>query len=213
MKTKPLNMKIHDVRQGSIDWLKLHIGVATASALGQLVTPDMKMRTGAMPRSYLYRKAAETWRGEPLLGFSTFDVEQGTIIEDKARPLFELNTGLTTREVGFITNDDKNFGCSPDGIIGDDCGLEIKCPQPQTHVKYLLEGILPDEHAPQVFGGMYATGFSKWIFTSYRVNFPLFVLEINRDETYMERIDKAVKDFAEKLKKAHERLAFIEDNS
>lgn len=204
-------MKIHDVEQGTLDWMNLHIGLVSASGLANLMTPGFETRKGEMPRTYLYRKAAEAWRNQPLIGFTTFATEQGMIVEEEARPFYELETGKTVKVVGFITNDDNTAGCSPDGVIvGEECGLEIKCPEAHTHVKYLLEGILPVDYVAQVFGSLYVTGYAKWVFMSYRRKFPPLILEITRDEAIMEKIDAVVRDFAKKLSHAKERLAYME---
>jgi hypothetical protein len=181
-------MKIHDVEQQSREWMQLHVGIPTAGGLDNLLTPEFELRKGETPRTYVYRKVAEAWRGKPLidLGGSSFAMEQGMILESEAIPFWELTTGRKITRVGFITTDDGRFGCSPDGIISDkdglmECGIEIKCPAPHTHVKYLSEGVIPKEYRAQVFGGMFATGFRKWVFLSYCRGFPPLILEVQND--------------------------------
>lgn len=200
-------MKIHDVSQRTLDWLHLHVGIPTASGLHNIVTPEFKLRDGEMLRSYLYLKVAEDWREEPLIELSTFSIEQGDILETEAKPFYELETNQKVREVGFITTDDGLFGCSPDGLIGDDNGLEIKCPSAQVHVKYLLNGTLPKEYAAQVHGSMYVTGYPRWIFLSYRRGFPAFIIEVKRDEEIIAKIGEALARFYTQFNKAKERLA------
>lgn len=188
-------MKIHDVSQKTLDWMNLHVGIPTASGLHNLLTPEFKIRDGEMPKSYLYLKVAEAWRNEPVLELTTFSIEQGEIAETEARPFFELETNQKVREVGFITTDDGLCGCSPDGLIGDDCGLEIKCPSAQMHVKYLIQGTLPKDYATQVHGSMFVTGFSRWTFLSYRRNYPPFIIQVERDEKIISQIAAAVEGF------------------
>lgn len=199
-------MKVHDVSQGTLDWLNLHVGVPTASSLDNLLTPDFKPREGETPRTFLYKKVAEAWRGQVLSDFTSFAAEQGLIVEEEARPFFELETEQSVRQVGFITTDDGKFGCSPDGLIGDDNGLEIKCPAAHTHVKYLLEGKLPREYAAQVHGSMFVTGYQRWTFMSYRRKFPPFILEVQRDEEIITKIMAAVDRFHEQLDYALEQI-------
>ena len=127
-------MKIHNVAQSSVDWQILRSGKVTASETDNLVTPLGKVRTGDMVRSYLMKKVAEAWLGGPLPSLNTFDMDQGNILEEFARPAFTLETGLDVREVGFITGNDERVGCSPDGLIGTDAGVEIKCPRIETHI-------------------------------------------------------------------------------
>ena len=205
-------MKIHSVEQNTLAWMELHIGLVSASGLGNLMTPEFKRRTGEMAKTYLYRKVAEAWRNQILLGtMGAFDTEQGMVLEEEARPFFELESGKTVRTVGFITNDQNTCGCSPDGLIeGEDCGLEIKCPAAHTHAKYLLEGILPLEYVTQVYGSLYVTGYPRWIFMSYRRKFPPFVIEIERDDEINAKIDDVVEDFCAKLADAKNRMAFLQ---
>lgn len=199
-------MVIHDVDQNTIDWLKLHVGIPTASGFDNLVTPEFKIREGEMPRTYLFKKLAEAWRGEPLIELNNFSVEQGLIVEDEARPFFSLETNLRVQQVGFITSDDGRCGCSPDGLIGGDNGLEIKSPAAHTHVKYLLDGKLPKEYAAQVHGSMFVTGRPKWTFMSYRRKFPALILEVPRNEEIMTRISEAVDRFYQLFQDAMEMM-------
>lgn len=198
-------MVVHDCIQGSVQWLDLRLGIPTASELGNLLTPEFKLREGETPRTYLAMKLAEDYLGHPLLDLNTFSVEQGTILEEQALPWLKLETDWPIKRVGFITTDDGKFGCSPDGLIGDDCGLEIKCPSAHVHIKYLMNGVVPKDYLPQVHGGMYATGFKKWKFLSYRRNMPALILEVARDEKIIGQIERALEkfheDFEEGLKK------------
>lgn len=202
-------MKIHEVEQGTLDWLRLHIGIPTASGLDNLLDSKFALRTGEMPKTYLFKKVAESWRGQPLVSINNnggWSTEQGMIVEEEARPFFELETGLSVRRVGFITSDDGRCGCSPDGMISDDCGLEIKSPEPYTHVKYLMGETVPKEYAAQVYGSMFVTGASGWIFMSYRRGFPALIVHAKRDEEIMEKIGAAITRFHEEFDKAMQKL-------
>jgi hypothetical protein len=225
-------MKIHDVEQQSREWMQLHVGIPTAGGLDNLLTPEFELRKGETPKTYVYRKVAEAWRGKPLidLGGSSFAMEQGMILESEAIPFWELTTGRKITRVGFITTDDGRFGCSPDGLIydafsGDNtpkkkdrgradsqderlmppdpraCGIEIKCPAPNTHVKYLSEGVIPKEYRAQVYGSMFATGFTKWVFMSYCRGFPPLILEVNHDPEIGNKIALAIISFHEQFKR------------
>lgn len=190
-------MKFHpNLEQGSIEWLKLHTGKVTASGLDNLVTPLFKIRDGEMFRSYVYRKVAEAIHG-PLLAFGSWVTEQGKELEDEACAFAALEYGYRVEKMGFCETDDGRAGCSPDALIGDDGGLEIKCPQPPNHVRWLCEGILPKEYAAQVHCSMYVTGRPEWVFLSYARKFPPFYLVVKRDEAICAKIGEAVTAFAE----------------
>ncbi len=191
-------MKILPHAQGSLEWQIARAGIPTASEFGNLVTPKFEIRKGEMLRTYLAAKLAEAWLGGPLIGFNTFDMDQGRILEEEARPWLELATEMSVQPVGLITTDDGRVGCSPDGIVMEPAGtfgVEIKCPQPTAHVKYLMSGKVPDEYLPQIHGGMYVTGFKEWKFLSYRRNFPKLLLTVERDEEIIEAIGEALTEF------------------
>ncbi len=223
-------MKIHEVEQGSLEWTKLHFGIPTASGLDNLLTPEFALRKGEMPATYVYKKVAEKLQGRPLIDLraSSFMLEQGMIIEEEARPWYALEYDKKIKQVGFISTDDGQFGCSPDGLIqscklwgsdvenelliegiGYECGLEIKSPAAYTHVKYLVNGALPKEYVAQVYGSMLVTGFKKWIFVSYRRGFPALVLEIHQNEKAMSMIRAAINQFHADFDRAMDRISNI----
>jgi hypothetical protein len=205
-------MVINPHPQGSVEWLKARLGVVTASELDNLVTPEFKLRTGETPKSYLAKKVAEKLTGDYMDGLSTFDMEQGTILEEEARPWLALELDQGIEKVGLITRKEGRCGCSPDGIIWKDqghVGVEIKCPKASTHAKYLLAGELPKEYAAQVHGSMYVTGFAKWFFVSYHRKMPKLVLLVERDEAIQERIHEAVTKFIAEMDVALEKIQKI----
>lgn len=191
-------MKIHNCVQQSVEWMIARSGIVTASELDALITPLWKVRTGDGVLTYQAQKLAEQWIGGPLPSIQgVFDMEQGKILEEEAIPFYTLETGEVVQQVGFITTDDDMAGCSPDGLIGDDCGIEIKCPNITNHLRYLLENELPKQYAAQVHGSMYVTGRPRWKFMSYRRNFPPLILTIERDEEIQEKIKEALDVFYE----------------
>lgn len=199
--------KIHTgCSQGELEWDMLRLGRPTASEFDQILTPEFRARTGEMPKSYLARKIAEKWYGKPLVGFSTWATEQGEFLEQEARPFYELEYGEEVKRVAFVETDDGRCGCSPDGLIGDDGGIEIKCPEAHTHVGYLLRGELPKDYVMQVHGSLYVTGRKWWRFFSYRRKFPPLLLTVERDEEIMEKIDAALQTFYREFDLALEKI-------
>lgn len=199
-------MKIHPAQQNSLAWLQARAGVPTASEWDQLVTPEFKIRTGEMPKTYLARKVAEAWQGGPLPGWNTIDMDLGKILEEEAIPWFEMETGLSVQRVGLCLTDDERLGCSPDGLIGDDSGIEIKCPEAHTHTRYVLGGVLPKDYSIQVHGAMLVTGRRSWTFLSYRRHFPPLMLTIERDEEIQETLRTALDEFLARYENAMKRM-------
>lgn len=203
-------MKIHPAQQNSQAWIEARCGIPTASEFSELLTPKFEIRTGETPKSYLARKLAEKWGG-PLPKFHTFATDQGHFVEEQAVPFFEFTTGETLQRVGLCLTDNERIGCSPDGLIGTDGGLEIKCPESPTHVKYLLNGVLPPDYATQVHGSMFVTGRPWWKFMSYRRHFPPLILKIERDEKIQAAIGEALGKFLESFDAAWLKILEMND--
>jgi predicted phage-related endonuclease len=192
-------MKIIECEQGSTAWYMARMGVVTASEFDSLVTPKWKIREGAGVDTYLYRKLAEkilNWSPEMLEGFA---VNQGNIIEKIALPWFEFETGKKVKRVGFVTTDDGDAGCSPDGLLEDGSGLEIKSPQGPNHIRYLLENKVPEDYLAQVHFSMLVTGAPYWTFVSYHMTLPALVIRVQRDEEIQAKMREALAGFNERF--------------
>jgi hypothetical protein len=198
-----------EFEQKSAVWLQARAGIVTASEADNLVTPLFKPRTGHTVESYLALKLAERWLGGPLMGFSSFETEQGEIIEAEARAWLDLELDKEIEEVGLCVTDDGRAGASPDGIIGGNEGLELKSPQPVNHIKWLLAGGVPPEYLAQIHFSLFVTGFNSWRFLSYRRGFPKLLLTVERDEKIQAVIKAALQDFLERFDVAWKRLCEI----
>lgn len=177
-------MKTLNCKQGSTEWHLARAGVVTASEVDSLVTPKFEPRTGEGVKTYLYRKACERIMGPPVEGpgGGTFAMDQGNVLEKIAIPWYEFRYNVAVDRVGLCLSDDGKVGCSPDGLIGDLQGLEIKCPTPPTHCQYLLEQRVPPDYLPQVHMCMFVTGRTEWTFVSYSPYLPPLVVTVLRDE-------------------------------
>ena len=202
-----VSVKIHDCKQGSTEWLLLRCGIPTASEFGRLVTADWKIRAGEGPRNYVLEKVAEKFMGLPKEAGGSWSMGQGQILETHARPWYQFAYDTKITEVGFITTDDGRCGCSPDGLIGDEGGIEIKSPQAHTHLEYLLGGVAPKEYRAQIQGCMYVTGRAWWKFVSYSNHFPSLVLHVEREEAAQTAIASALERFYAEFDAAHAKLS------
>ncbi len=192
-------MKIHELEQGSEEWFALRKGRLTASQYDKVFNQKTKMLNRATALKHVDGMLAELYyKEDDLMGFKpNWAMERGTRLEEVARLDFELRTGIDIREVGFVTNDSfgEHIGCSPDGlVVGDNGGIEIKCPLPATHIKYHREGVLPKEYRAQVHGCMAVCNADYWWFTSYCPNIKDFTIQVMRDE-YTASLAQALRDF------------------
>ena|SRR6478736_4110217 len=199
-------MKILTCKQGSTEWSLARAGVITASEADSLFTPLFKPKEGEGVKTYLYRKAAERIMGPSVESGGSFAMEQGNILEKLARPWYEFRFGVTVEQVGFCLSDDGKIGCSPDGLIGDLCGLEIKCPTPPTHCRYLLEQRVPPDYMAQVHFSMYVTGRPSWTFVSYSPYLPPLVVTTFRNDAIQEVIRDTLAKFIPQLDEAETKI-------
>ena len=119
-------------------------------------------------------------------------MEQGKLLEPEAIGLIELMRDIKVERVGFVTTDDLRAGCSPDGLLGAKSGLELKCPRPQTHIKYLMEGVAPLAYLPQIHWSMMVCEADEWEFLSYARGFPPLIVNVKRDEKIQDTLRAAL---------------------
>lgn len=194
-------MKLHTaIEQNSVDWSILRSGKITASEMDAIISPLGKIRDSEGVDTYVAQKLCEIWTGGPLLALQgIFDVEQGRILEERAKPAFTVHTGIEIENVAFIETDDGRVGCSPDAMIGVNSGVEIKCPRMDTHVGYLLAGKLPKQYVAQVQGSMFVTGCQRWHFFSYCRNLPPLHIIVERDGNFQDALREAIDNCIVKL--------------
>jgi len=196
-------MIVHkDIIQGSEEWEQIRLGRATASQASNILTPTGKLSTSRF--KYARKLARECRLSDPMEFQGNKFTDWGNEHESEARELFQEKTGLDVMEVGFCTRQDGIIGCSPDGLIGlvadmfgephYEEGLEIKCPQVDKHVEYLLGGELPSEYKMQVHWSMATTGLNAWWFMSYFPETNPLIIKVERDE-FTEKVSAAMDDF------------------
>jgi hypothetical protein len=133
-------------------------------------------------------------------------MERGNELEPRARDYYELATGNTVVETGFCLNDKYNYGVSPDGLIGDNGGIEIKCPSPPVHVAYLRAGVLPTKYKQQVQGCLLVTEREYWDFLSYHPSMPAMLVRVERDDDYIELLQAEVEKACETIQTQYQKL-------
>jgi putative phage-type endonuclease len=192
---------IKDIPQGSDEWLALRFGWITASKFKDVLAKGQ----GKTRKSYMYQLAAEALTGERVETYSNEYMEWGTLTEPQARAMYELDSGNTVDEVSFIKLDEPNkIGCSPDGLIGDDGMVEIKCPKTTTQIETFLSGKMPSGHRAQVQGQLWVSGRQWTDFVSFDPRIDgessYFCVRVERDEEYIKEIEHACFQFAADLK-------------
>lgn len=174
-------MIIHDIEQRSEEWFKLRAGMPTASMFSKLVTGEGK--PSKQLDGYALTLAGAIYAGKELDSWEGNKwTERGTELEDDARSLYEFANDVEIQQAGFITDDEKLYGCSPDGLVGDNGMIEIKCLKAENHIKAILDhqkdGKFSTEYILQVQGQMMIAE-RKWCdLIFYHPELPLLVIRI-----------------------------------
>lgn len=193
-----MGVEIIEVEQGSAAWFEARAGLPTASEFSTVMAKGRDGGASVTRRKYMLQLAGEILTGEPApAGYSNDFMARGQELEDEARQLFAFMRDVEPIRVGFIRNGAK--GCSPDSLIGDASGLEIKVAIPAVQIERLQRGDLPPEHRAQVQGSMWVTERETWEFVSYCPKLPPLIITVPRDEEYIAQIAAAVDAFNEEL--------------
>jgi hypothetical protein len=195
-----MTLTIHDqIEQGSESWHDVRRGIVTASVVGRLLTPTLKVADNDTSRGLTETLVAERIAGWTEWTPITGDMYRGTIAEPYARDLYSTHY-QQAQEVGFMhwQGDGWEIGLSPDGLVGLDGGIEIKSPRAKTHLRTILADEVPGQHIAQIQAALLVTGRAWWDFVSYCGGLPLFVKRVYPDPAWFDAITAACVAFEEK---------------
>ena len=215
-------MRIIDtIDQNTDQWSQLRVGRITASR-AKLIMSEPRSKeareTGKLSKqaeTLMNQMLAERITGNYSAGNGMPGVraiEHGNQWEPKARQVYEEIKGTPVKQVGFIEHDTLAAGCSPDGLIGEVGGLEIKCPYDSSvHMTTLLSQTMPTEHKPQIQFSLWISNREWWDFMSYdprcpEPHFAAVILRQERDEEYIQTIDRRAKRFLDEMRSRWEAL-------
>ncbi len=191
-------MKIWDCVQGSEEWFRLRTGIPTASSFDRILTKSGKK--SASQERYMFKLLAERMMGHPCFEFMSDFMQRGKELESKAVDYFEMQKGIDTFPIGFITDDKQWFGASPDRGIGEDGLLEVKVPKDETHATYLLgSGSVLDDYRVQAYGQLWVSGRAYTEVISWHPEMPKAIIHTERDEKFIALLEEAVLEFSAKL--------------
>jgi hypothetical protein len=197
------------MEQRSAEWFAARLGRATGSAFADAMAKLKNGQPSERRNKYAIQLVAERLTGQPTPHFETAAMRWGVDNEPAARVEYAWLRSTEVEEVGFIAHPSIMAGISPDGLIGADGGLEIKCPTTVVHIETILNG-MPDDHKPQVQGAMWITGRAWWDFVSYDPRVPkhlqLFVQRIPRDDIYIANLDFEIRAFLADVDAIYNRL-------
>jgi hypothetical protein len=189
-------------------WFAERAGCITASQMHTVALPREKgvFKTGPragqqkpQPKAltdYAHQLAAERLTGKPRKQIKAAALAWGQDVEPAAVAAYQAETGVIVTLCGFVRHPVHDFiGASPDFLVGDEGGGEVKSPESsEVHLETLLTG-LPPEHIEQIQGGLWVTNRKWWDFVSFHPDFPpehrLYIQRVPRDETFIAGLEAA----------------------
>lgn len=196
--------------QGSELWAKLRCGYVTASRAGDVIAV-VKKGEAAPRKNYRTELICERLTETPYPQIVTRDMQWGLDQEPFARAAYELHAGVLVETCGFVLHPQiARFGASPDGLVGDNGLIQIKCPTTKTHLEWMMAKTIPLDHIPQMLAELSCTGREWADFVSYDPRLPehlqLFVLRYQRDEKLIIALEKEVVHFNRELEQVMQSL-------
>lgn len=196
--------------QGSVEWFQERCGKATASRIADIVATT-KSGWGASRANYAAQLVAERLTGVPAESFKSTAMEWGTATEGEAKAAYSFYTGRDVEDVGFIPHPIiRDSGASPDGHVGTDGAVEVKCPNTSTHIETLLGAFIPSKYVFQIQWQMACSGREWTDFVSYDPRMPeamrLFIRRIERDEGVITALENKVAAFLAEVDETVQRL-------
>lgn len=193
------SLQIFDTfEQGTPEWFAVRRGIPTASCFDTVMASGRGGGESKTRKTYLLKLAGEIITGDPMANYSNDDMERGKEQEEEARRTYKFLYGGDLKPVAFIRRnwaDGSAAGASPDCLVDDKGGLEIKSAAPHIQAERLLRGDLPPEHRHQLQGGLWLANRDWWDFASYCPKMPMFRVRVTRDEGFIAKLAGDVKDF------------------
>lgn len=175
------------------------LGKATASRIADIIA-QTKSGPSASRKNYMAQLVVERLTGEVAESFSNAAMQWGTETEPQARAAYSFLKGVEVEEAPFVVHPSiPDAGASPDGLVGSDGLIEIKCPQSSTHIDTLLTGKIDGKYITQMQWQMACTGRIWCDFVSYDPRMPehlaIWVKRVPRDDAMIIKLETEVTAF------------------
>ena len=201
---------IESCEQGSAEWLAMRLGKVTASKVSDVLSKGRGSAPSKMSETYMIELIAEVLTGNSKPFFENDAMRWGTETEPQARAMYAVNNDFVdVKEVAFVEHNEQ-VGISPDGLIGEDGLLEIKCPNTTTQLKRALSDDYSADYKAQIQMQLWVTEREWCDFLSFdpRLDCEAGYLQqrVFRDEEYIEEMKTKVYAFVEKMNEIIEQL-------
>ena len=198
------------MEQRTSEWYSARLGKVTASRVADIIAKT-KSGYSASRANYMAELVCERLTGKSGDNYQSGAMLWGTETEPLARAAYEAHTGNLVEETGFVPHFViGNSGASPDGLIGEEGLIEIKCPNTSTHIDTLLGQSVPGKYITQIHWQMACTDRSWCDFVSFDPRMPdglqLFIKRVERDDNLVQELQKEVIEFLKELDAKLEKL-------
>ena len=189
-----------DLQQRTAEWIQMRCGCVTASRVSDVMA---KLKRGGEPvckTNYRNDLICERLTGRAAEHYVSMYMDEGMENEPLARAAYEMGLDVEVQQVGLAMHDRiKWFAASPDGLVGDDGLLEIKCPKTTNHIEIVRSHVIPEEYQWQMLAQMSCTDRQWCDFISYDPKLPpglrLYVKRFDRDEARIAEMEQEVEKF------------------
>ena len=187
------------MEQRTEEWFNSRLGKVTASRVADVMA-TIKSGKSATRRNYRMQLVCERLTGKKEESFTNSHMERGIELEPIARSLYEMDSDRFVSEVAFVAHPTIEMaGCSPDGLVGEDGLIEIKCPTVANHIETLTTNSAPSKYIPQMQFQMACTGRLWCDYVSFNIELPdhlqLFITRVLRDDKYITNMEKEINLF------------------
>lgn len=191
------------MQQQTPEWFAARLGKVTASRIADVIART-KSGYSASRENYATELALERIMGYSQPGYTSPAMQWGIATEPEARAAYEMARGEMVAGCGLIDHPTIEMsGASPDGLIGSDGLLEIKCPESKQHLEYLRLSTAPAKYKPQIQWQLACTGRAWCDFVSYDPRFPeplrLHIVRVDRDAEYIASVELEVVEFLKQV--------------
>ena len=187
------------MEQRSLEWFEARRGKVTGSRIADVMAKT-KTGWGASRANYMAQLIAERLTGNIAESYSNSAMQWGTETEPRARDAYEFFHMVEVEEVAIVNHPRIAMSsCSPDGLVGEDGLVEIKCPNTATHIDTLLTGKIKSAYIKQMQWQMICTGRQWCDFVSFDprmpINMQLFIKRVDSDKNAVAEMEDAVEEF------------------
>ena len=199
------------MEQRSEEWFEARLGKVTASRVADLLATIRSGAWAASRKNYAAELVTERLTGKALPPYSNDAIQWGVDQEEPAREAYSKRTGNEVEETGFVDHPSiANSGASPDGLVGEEGLIEIKCPTTATHIDTLLGADVNERYRLQMMWQMACTGRQWCDFVSFDPRLPeqmqVFVKRFERDDEEIKEIEEHVRVFLEEVEETTRKL-------